>query len=456
MEVMLAEPRRSSPITSSSRTVVIVAPQFPPSNLTAGHRTRLFVRHLPEFGYTPIVLTVEAGCYEERLDVELEDLVAPSVQIVRTKALPTRPVRLVGDLGIRSFAHHLAALRRLHRQRRIDLLYIPIPPNYSSLLGPLAKALFGIPYAIDYIDPWVYPITDDERRSWKARVSHVLARLLEPIAVSSAAGITGVAEGYYAGVLARHPHLRRRPSAGIPYGGEPLDHQHVALTSGTGRPPRLLDRPELHGQLVLLYAGALLPRAHGTLRALLGAARRWRESGDPEALRFRLLFVGTGARPTDPSSGLVLPLARECGAESFVVEVADRQPYLDVLAALHHAQGVMVLGSDEASYTASKTFQALHSRRPVLAVLHEGSSASAILRQMTGVQLVTFTDHEPVHTRGAALEASLRAVLGADPHRSVDRDLEVLEQYSARAMSRKLATFFDAVLAGRSVRGAKA
>ncbi len=40
------------------RRLVIVAPHFPASNLTAGHRTGLLLRHLPEFGQGPTVLTV--------------------------------------------------------------------------------------------------------------------------------------------------------------------------------------------------------------------------------------------------------------------------------------------------------------------------------------------------------------------------------------------------------------
>jgi hypothetical protein len=302
-----------------------------------------------------------------------------------------------------------------------------------------------VPYVIDYIDPWVYPITPDERRSRKARLTHRLARWLEPLAARDAAGVTGVAEGYYAGVLERHPHLRRRPTAAIPYGGEALDHVYAASAAA---PARLAGRAGPEGALVIAYAGALLPRAHGAARALFRAARRLIESGDPLAARLRFLFVGTGARPNDPGSGLVAPIARECGAGGFTVEVADRQPYLDVLATLHAAQAVLILGSSEAAYTASKTFQALHSRRPVLALLHEASTASDFLREMPGVALVNFRDDRPVECCEGEIVAALRRVLahGRDP---VERPLEALEKHSAREMSRRLAGFFDEVLGRR-------
>jgi hypothetical protein len=411
--------------------------------LTAGHRTRLFIRHLPEFGYRPVVLAIRPEYYETRLDPELMNLIAPQAEVIRTRALPTRPIRLVGDLGIRSLPFQLAAIRELLRTQPIDLVYIPIPPNYTSLLGPMVNRIWGIPYAIDYIDPWIYPMTPDEKKSGKARLGHALARRLEPLALSRVAGITGVAERYYAGVVKRHPRLRCYPSAGIPYGGEPLDHEYVMRT---GRRPRLLDRPGLRNRTVFTYAGALLPRAHGTLRTLLRACKQWVESGDPVAARVRLLFVGTGSRPNDPASGLVRPIAKECGAEEFVEEIADRQPYLEVLALLHRSHGVMVLGSSEASYTASKTFQALYSSRPVLGLLHAESSASAILRGMPGVLLVNFNDRTPVEHCEAEIVSALRQVAesSADP---IPRSLEALNEYSAREMTRRLARFFDAVLA---------
>jgi len=431
------------------RTVLFVAPEFPPCNLTAGHRTRLFVRHLAEFGYRPIVVTLRPESYETKTDPELMNLVAPHVEVVRTRALPVRPVRplrLIGDLGIRSFPFHLGAMRQLIRTHDVDLVYIPIPPNYSSLLGPLSRLLFRVPFAIDYIDPWVYRPTPDEWKSLKSLASHVLAMLLEPVALCGVAGITGVAEGYYEGVLNRHPRLRSLPRAAIPYGGEPMDFQYVR---DHWRPCRLLDRPELTGKLVLTYAGAILPRAHGTLRSLLLACARWKQSGDPLAKRLALLFVGTGRRPTDSDSGIVRPIARECGAEDFTTEIADRQPFVDILSLLTQSHAVMVLGSSDAFYTASKTFQALQSRRPILALLHAASSAAAILDGLPGVSQVRFDDTCPVEERISDIVQSLRQIVAA-PAEPLHRDMTMLDQYSAREMTRRLAAFFDEILRNRT------
>ena len=46
------------------RKVLILYPHFPPSNLAGVHRPRLFAQHLPDFGWEPVVLTVDEKYYE--------------------------------------------------------------------------------------------------------------------------------------------------------------------------------------------------------------------------------------------------------------------------------------------------------------------------------------------------------------------------------------------------------
>jgi glycosyltransferase involved in cell wall biosynthesis len=307
----------------------------------------------------------------------------------------------------------------------------------------LLKRRCGIPYVIDYIDPWIYPITGQERKSWKARVSHWLARRLEPIAVGQADGITGVAAGYYEDVLERHPHLQMLPRAGIPYGCEPADHDYVEQAR---RRSGLLDKLPRGTPCVFVYAGALLPRARATLRGLLEACRHLRFSQPDLASRLHLLFVGTGS----PDGKSVAPMAAELQVSDLVTEIPDRQPYLEVLATLSQAHAVLVLGSTERHYTASKIFQAMYSRRPVLAMLHEESSAVGMLRSVPGVELITFRDEQGVRQGVSAVAEALGRLLDLPPAARFSRERTCLDQFSARRMTERLADCFHEVLARAS------
>src|SRR5262249_55416330 len=152
----------------------------------------LWSHYLPEFGWTPIVITMQEHLYEERKDPDLMALVPRDLKVIRTPALPTRPIRVVGDAGIRAFWWHYRALSELARRHEIDFVLITIPSNYSALLGRLVKERFGIPYGIDYQDPWVHRRPKVDSIFSRAWGSYWLGRILEPWSVRQAALITGV------------------------------------------------------------------------------------------------------------------------------------------------------------------------------------------------------------------------------------------------------------------------
>ena len=139
------------------KNVVIIGGDFAPSSLPPSVRIRFFARHLPEFGWNPIVITTDPAYYECAIDPENEALIPPELEVLRTKAIPPAVSRRMGfsDIGMRSLWHHWRRAVKLCRERRIDLLFIPVPPYLGMVLGRLLHMQFGIPYVIDYIDPWV-------------------------------------------------------------------------------------------------------------------------------------------------------------------------------------------------------------------------------------------------------------------------------------------------------------
>jgi hypothetical protein len=419
------------------KKILIVAPQFPPSNLAAGHRTRLFVHHLSEFGWEPIVLTVQPEYYEDDLDWNLTHLVPDDVRVERVPALPTEPVRLVGNIGIRSFVPMLRRILQLERREEIDFLYIPIPPHFSALLGRLVHLLRGLPYGIDYIDPWVQPQWHpDEKvlnKHWWARK---LARVLEPVAVRHASLITGVAEGYYEEVFERNPHLNgQAETAAMPYGGEPADHRAV---SEMDVEPYLFDPSEEVFRLV--YAGALLPKAVAPLECMMEAIAA--APGAFENVRFQ--FIGTGTSPDDPEGYQVRPIAERYGVEEYIDEHPARIPYLDALVHQEAADAVFVLGSTEPHYTPSKVYQGVLAEKPILAVLHRASTAGNVLRETGAGQVLDFAGPENVsRITGSFAEAFEAFRRFAERFDAEQVDRSRFRQYSARNVTRILAAALD-------------
>jgi hypothetical protein len=99
------------------------------------------------------------------------------------------------------------------------------------------------------------------------------------------------------------------------------------------------------------------------------------------------------------------------------------------------------MGSSERHYTPSKVFPALIAEKPVLAVMHDASNASHLLRRLgrpPSIRLVTYDD-ATAGARVDAIVAELRALLESPAYRSDAVDVRELEPTSACVLARRLA-----------------
>jgi hypothetical protein len=419
------------------KKILILYPHFPPSNLAGVHRPRLFANHLPAFGWEPTILTVHERFYEEVPDWNLVKLLPAGLRIEKVEAFAATKPRLVGDIGLRGFLQLYRRAKQLIEKEQFDFLYIPIPSFYCALLGRWLHSSTGIRYGIDYIDPWVHQFPGSEKRFSRHWLSTKIAGWLEPVAVKKASLITGVAEGYYKEVLDRNPHLKSTAVIGaMPYGGEERDH---ALSASLGIQPYLFHKTP--GKLQLLYAGAILPKAYGLLTAIFKAIQK----NEAAFAEVEFHFIGTGSNSVDPTSFTVKPFAQRYGLwEKSVFEYAQRIPYLDVLAHLNIADGVFILGSTEAHYTPSKTYQAVLSKKGILAVLHERSTAVDIIHKSGSGIVLSFGDHHAhiiVEETFVQVFREYKTWLANFKAHNVDRS--VFDQYSAECVTGQLAALLN-------------
>lgn len=371
------------------RTILIIYPHFPPSNLAGVHRPRLFAQHLPEFGWEPIILTVKEKFYEEKLDENLVKLLPAGLHIEKVNARPVSSVRMIGDIGLRAFSFLYTRALEIIQSRKIDFIYIPVPSFYVALLGNRLYKKTKIPYGIDYIDPWVHSFPGSNKIFSRHWVATQIAKWLEPIAVRNASLITGVAEGYYLPVLERNPKLRTHVVYGaMPYGGEEADHIKV---KELGLKPYLFQhQPD---KITFVYAGAMLPKAYKPLEEIFISIQH-----HPDLFKDVVFhFIGTGKSPNDPEGFNIKPLAEKYGLwHKNIFEYPARIPYLDVLVHLEAADAIFILGSTEPHYTPSKTYQGVLSKKPLFAVLHKKSTAAAIITASNAGRVISFEGEKEV------------------------------------------------------------
>jgi hypothetical protein len=406
------------------KNLLIIYPQWPPSNLAGVHRPRLITNFLREFGWNPIILTVSADYYEEITDLGINKTVASETEVIFTKAFKISKPRIVGDIGLRAFPFLAKSALNLIRTRQIDFIWIPIPSFYTSLIGRILHEKTSVPYGIDYIDPWVRDIHN--RKNFRSRLSLQVAKWLEPVAIKNASLLTGVSEAYYRPVMERNFKDKTITPIGMPYGFDSRDHEIVLEN---------LELPwaEIKGCQPLVYAGAFLPNAHMFIKTLFKLITRKVEQGLWDNQK-HLFFIGTGKYV-----GISIEdYAKQYGISFFVHEIRERLPYLHVLNLLSSAYAVMAIGSTEQHYTASKIFQALLSKKPVFAIFHHESSAVSILKECNATGLLS--EFIPDATN-VALEATVadRLDLLLSDNIKWQPDLSKLEKYSAKASAKALA-----------------
>jgi hypothetical protein len=430
----------------SGRTVVIVSPFFPPSTLAGVHRARHLAKHLPAAGWTPIVLCVDESYHEEHLDPALAALVPEYVQIVKTTALATRLTRClgVGDISLRAWWPLRRALIRLLETRPVDAVLITGSPFYPMLFAPTISQHFKIPVVLDFQDPWVSAWGAAQWPLSKAGIAHKLAAVLEPRALRGSDFIISVSETQNKEMATRYPWFGNSRMADIPIGGDPDDFA-VLRSAPAVETGNRLEPSFIH----LSYIGTFLPRAGALVRVLFRAFARLRAKEPALGARVRLNFIGTSNQPNDNRSFRVRPLAQAEGVADAVREIPRRLPYMDALSFLVQSDGVLLIGSDEPHYTASKIYPALMSSRPFLSLFHNASSAHAILSAAGGGQAFAFATPEELVALEAPLADGLRT-LAAAPESLGRVDPSAYAPYEARAVARRFADIFESVaLAGR-------
>lgn len=196
-----------------------------------------------------------------------------------------------------------------------------------------------------------------------------------------------------------------------------------------------------HNSKIWLYAGAFLPNSHVLLNAFFQAIAELRQAGQWDN-SIQLWFIGTGLYPAKR----ITAYAQDHKINDIVFEDRDRYPFLQVLNFLAAADTVMIIGSTEKHYTASKTYQSLLSGRPVVSVFHHQSSA---IKVMEDCKADAFTmRYKPVMNQQEMVNAFKAILIKRLQTDQWEPDLSALDQYSAKESARVLVEGIERVIRG--------
>lgn len=411
----------------SARRVLMLAYFFPPLGGIASLRALRFARGLPEFGWEALVVAPQSGDYHRDPALRFPESAVvrtPSLELSRVGRRAVRKVTGKEDRArasavsrVRRFARRwlylpdpqvgwypfaLSAARAAVRERRVDAIISSSYPITAHFVARRLHRETGLPWLADFRDLWSdWAWQGERRRRIEERMERALLREATAVVTVSPT---------YAGVL------RSRGAAEVEILTNGYDPEDFAAERGA---------PDIYAS----YLGTYYPGAQDLSAALQAIADLARDGTVPDA---RVRFIGE----LDPQ----LKTWLETRALLDRVETTGWLPHAEALRQLCRARVLLLAGplsSDTLGLQgniAAKAFEYLGSGRPILMIGDPASDLAKILGPFRRVRIVPPQDVGAA--RAALIELDRWEPDGLEPG---------LEAYTARALTRRLATLLDRV-----------
>jgi len=444
----------NSPSARDVKRVLVVAYFFPPAGAVGVYRTLKFVKYLPDFGWSPTVVTTANGRFPT-YDASLLRLIPDGVAVHRARGsealnegfdrapqgTPAKTLRsrihtrlymtwhaiAVPDTRVGWVPAAFRLARRLMREENIRTVYVSGYPFSSFLVAVFLKRMQGARVVIDYRDPWTQSITY-VRRGARRWMDHKLE-----------AWIIRQCDAVISNT--RHNDARMAAECGD---GQPRE-KFVAIHNGFDADDFAGIPRERTEKFTVTYAGAFYYSVGSDFAGGLGDAMKTYSplyffqalesffARRPDAKgRTRVHFMGVLGHGYDPHIA-------QHGLETVIERVGyiDYDEHLRVLKNSDVLLLVLSRGEKSRGWIPSKFFQYLGTGNPILAMAPDGEVREIVRETGAGVCV------EPDDVAGAsrAIESLYDAwASGTSP---VQRDEQAVARYERRNLTHALARVLE-------------
>jgi len=431
-----ARPSVAAPIGRSERVdvkrILMIAYHFPPLAGSSGiQRTLRFARHLPQFGWEPVILGAHPRAFERVSKDQMADIPAGFV-VERAFALDSaRHLSLAG-----SYPGFLARPDRwvswcvgavpkgvaLIRKYQPKVIWSTYPIATAHKIGGLLHRLSGLPWVADFRDPMAQEGYPADPKTWDS------FKAIEEQAVHRAAASVFVTPGAKRYYIDRYPDVPSERFAVIENG---YDEESFAQLDEAARH----QGPLMPGAFTLLHSGIVYPSERDptqffkALRALIPEV----EAGDCR-LRVRLR--------ASAHEGVLRKMIGEHGVGQ-IVELAPPIAYKQALEEMMRADGLLILQAANCNeQIPAKLYEYLRCRRPILALTDPIGDTAGLLRR-AGIDNIARLDSAEDITR-----ALKRFVDGARRGAAALPDEAFMAGASRLSRTRELAQLLDNLQGG--------
>ena len=208
------------------KKVLVITYYWPPSGGPGVQRILKFCKYLPQFGWEPIILTVENGEYPSIDYSLLDEVELLKIKVFKTKTiepfrifkfftnkktLPTfelnkdkktifnnlahwiRMNLFIPDARIGWLPFAIKSAKKIILDNKVDLVFSSGPPHSLHFIGHSLKRNLSIPWVADFRDPWVdlFYYSDHKR----LKISEKLDKIMERKILSKADKIVTATNG---------------------------------------------------------------------------------------------------------------------------------------------------------------------------------------------------------------------------------------------------------------------
>lgn len=424
------------------KRVLIICPYFAPSNAADMHRVRTGLPYFKEFGWEAEIVTVDPKHSEMVKDPLFLQGIPKEIKIHSIDAIPKKWTSKIGlgSLAIRSLWYYKKFVDSYLKTTNFDLIYFSTTEFPVCILGPYWNKKFGVPYVIDMQDPWhstYYLGKEKSAQPPKYWFTYRLHKYLEPIAMNKVNGVISVSESYINVLKDRYERMKSIPTSTITFGAFKQDIE-IAKSQGALLKPMF---EKQNGRINIVYVGRGGNDMKKAITLLFNAFKNGLKSDPENFKKLKFNFIGTSYAPSGQGKYTILPIAQACGIQDYVMEQTDRISYYQNIITLLEADALIIPGSDDPNYTASKIFPYILAQKPMLAIFNPKSSAYKIIKESNAGQVVSLKDEN----NDIVIQTFLsKLVNGSELLPSTD--WQIFENYSARKMTEKQCNLFDDVM----------
>jgi glycosyltransferase involved in cell wall biosynthesis len=426
------------------KKLLIVSPYFPPDNTADMHRVRQSLSYYGAFDWDVQVLCVDPNFTEAYKDTSLLQTIPESIVIHRVKAPSSQLTRKIGlgSIALRSLIPLYLKGNKIVRSWKPDLVFISTTQFPSMLLGAWWKSKFKIPYVLDFQDPWHhdhYLTLPIEQRPAKFWFSYRLNKYLEPLAVRKTDGIIAVTQAYIDTLKNRYPEINNCPQAVIPFGAslEDVREKYVshlpeyfpAIESTTFR---------------IVYTGVINQEMLPVIRQFLLAFKHLISNNEIDTRKYHLYFIGTSYGSGINRKYKLAEIVNELSLDEYLTEIPERVPFLTALQIQKHADLLLLPGTIDKNYIASKLAPYLLSGRPIFSIFRRSSEACEKLVEQKRVVIIPFESEEELEGLNNSIFYGLLHAIKSIVELAKE-PIQSPEKYSAEALTGEQVQIFNKI-----------